>query len=313
MKLSVTLLLYFSMSFSGAIYAQTIIYSESYPAGIVCDRFVAKFHSYTVYPRNNPSLEIVIPIRGKRSVVENGNTIRLKEITQAEAIMAHRPELARAELWGGHSLPIDSLSGEVYTSGYLSFPDKTRDQLYLAFSSLPSGLTQYHLEYEDSEGKTMQKYRARCFAKFGKRQFQVLFNLKVWFEDGGVKYEYSDFLAGYNEVRGSVGWYSYQNMVDFKTLGTMYGNVRDRNRQVSKFWLPIVSRLEESKEMLRKLGMKESDDESIKAVNEAEIIDSVESKSDKYDVLEKLYELFEKGAINQVEYEAEKKVILGTP
>jgi hypothetical protein len=314
MRLSLTLLPYFLIGFIEATTAQTVIYSESYPAGIVCDRFVAKFHSYTIYPLNNSNLEIVIPIQGKKSVVENGNTIRLKEInTQAEAIVAHRPELGRAELWGGRSLPIDSLSGEVYINGYLSFPDKTQEQLYLAFLSLPSGLTEYHLESEDSEGKCMQKYRARCFAKFGKRQFQVLFNLKVSFEDGGVKYEYSDFIAGYKEVRGSVGWYTFQNTVDFKTLGTMYGNVRDRNRHVRKFWLPILSRIDESLDLLRESGLREVSAVSDRRIDKNEITKSANPQSDKYAALEKLYKLLEMGAINQEEYEAEKKVILGTP
>ncbi len=223
--------------------SQTTIYSESYPNGIVTASYEAKSSKYVIRPIDNPSLEITIR-RHYTDVKPN--------LTDKEIHIMEQTVIANSGV-----LESNPRTGKIYYSDVVNFEGVSRGNLYRVYKQLPQGLIQYELVSEDKDEHSFQKYQGFFQAKFAGDQYFIIFNLTVWFKDGRIKYEFSNFTTGFSENKSKPNWWGYggtsTNINHYKTLDQLYS--RDsRYGDRYHYWIPVAKRIAESIDVIRTQG-----------------------------------------------------------
>jgi len=225
-------------------YSQSTIFSASYPKGIVTDSFKVGQSSYKIRPIDNSNLEIVIRYKGSTDV-SKPNEIKLIEKDADSNIV----------------LSTDPRTGRVYYSDVVIFDGVSKKSLYKIYKQLPQGLILYNLISEDDKDFTFQKYQGSFQAKFAGDQYFIIYDIIIWFKDGRVKYEYSNFTTGFSENKSMPFGMTSVNLNHYKSLDQLYG--RDsRYGDRRNYWIPVAARINESIEAIRTQGMKMNDEEN---------------------------------------------------
>ena len=203
------LLLLFAFFIAQPSNAQTTVYAHPYPKGIVTDNLDKKNAKwYTLYPINNRNLRI---------------SIHSKELIAIRYASGKRFFPERSEKDASLLFSTDSLTGKIRYAGKASYSKRSKRELYEAFTHLSLKEVRLKRLFEDNAAHSFQYYQAELKPVFAGDLYSVTFLVKLWFEDGEVTYELTEFERYWMNI---------------KSLDELYAS-SSRNGDVAKFWQPV--------------------------------------------------------------------------
>lgn len=239
------LIVFFSIS---QLFSQDTIYTFHYPNGIVTDSLVPRKDNkyFTFSPINNHNLKIVVEDKLVKEIrYANGKSYKNPQHVENREVL----------------FPVDPLTAKIYCSKVIEVKDAKCKDLFNACKTLPQGEIKYQLIASDESEFSFQKYMGTFNVKFAGDPYVMTFNLLIKFKDGKLKYEYSDFVAGFEETRAkgalsgqvafSSGVYTRTN-AHLKILDKMYSGSGMGDEK--GFWKPTLNNLNASIAALEKIA-----------------------------------------------------------
>jgi hypothetical protein len=225
--------------------AQDTIYSNNYPKGILTTTLEKSKSQYSFSPINNATMKIKIDANSVDKIKYKNGEVFLN----TEYKLADEDEII---------LLTDPLTGKVNYTGIIESKSASCKSLFNTFNAIPQTDIKYFLVASDETDFSYQKYVGRFLVHFAGDPYVMYFNLLVKFKDGKIKYEYSDFVATFDETKSKGelnGLFSsgvntttneHQQIVD-----KLYSQSSKSDKK--QFWRPTISHINESISSLNKM------------------------------------------------------------